>query len=74
MMLDKNAIEKIIRLPDDQLIMIIKSLARESGVDVSNLNIGKPQLDKIRLALSVATPDDIAKAGELLANLKTKPQ
>lgn len=74
MMLDKKAIDKIIRLPDDQLILIIRSLAKESGVDISTLNIGKSQLDQIRLALSVATPEDIAKAGDVLKGLKNKPQ
>lgn len=74
MMLDKKAIEKIIQLPDDQLLMIIKGLAKESGVDISNISINKSQLDKIRLALSVATPEDIAKASDILAGYKTQGQ
>ncbi len=74
MMLDKNTLEKILKLPDDQLILIIKSLAKESGVDISNLNIGKSQLDGIRNALSTATPEDLQKAGEILKGYKNKRQ
>ncbi len=74
MMLDKGSIEKIIKLPDDQLMIIIKNLARESGIDISTLKIGKAQLDQIRAALSLATPEDIARAGDILAGYRNKPQ
>ena len=39
MMLDKNTLEKILKLPDQQLIMIIKSIAAQNGIDINNMNI-----------------------------------
>lgn len=74
MMLDRETMQKIVNLPDDQLLIIIKKLAAESGVDISNLHIGKSQLDNIRRGLSVATNDDIAKAAEILKNFKGNKQ
>ena len=73
MILDKDTLEKILRLPDDQLLLIIKGLAKESGVDISSINIGKSQLDSIRNALSAATPEDVAKAGDIIKGYRNKP-
>ncbi len=74
MMLDKATLERILKLPDDQLLLIIKGLAKESGVDISNINIGKAQLDAIRSALSTATPQDIERAGEIVRGFKGNKQ
>lgn len=71
MMLDKRSVEMILHLPDDQLVMIIKKLASDAGVDVKNLNITKEQISRIRGALSIATDDDLKRAAELLANFKS---
>ncbi len=70
MTLDKNTVQKIIRLPDDQLAFIIRRLGKESGVDLSGINFTKSQLDALRSALAVATDEDIARATELLGQLK----
>ncbi len=72
MMLDKKTIEKILALPDDKLLLVIKGLAQNSGVDISNMNIGKEQLAGIRSALSVATVEDIARAAELIKTYQGK--
>lgn len=74
MILDKNTLEKILRLPDDQLLTVIRALAKESGIDISNLNIGKNQLDSIRKALSSATPEDVSRAADIIRGYKNKSQ
>ncbi len=70
MMLDKNSVELLLRLGDDQLISVIKRLAAGAGVDVSNMQITPTQLAGIRQALSLATDDDLRRASELLQNFK----
>ncbi len=70
MMLDKNSVELLLRLGDDQLISVIKKLAASAGVDVSTLEITPTQLVGIRQALSIATDEDLRHASELLQNFK----
>ena len=70
MMLDKRSVELLLHLPDDQLVMIIKKLASDAGVDVKNLDISKEQISGIRNALSIATDDDLIRASELISNFK----
>lgn len=70
MMLDKRSVELLLHLPDDQLVMIIKKLASDAGVDVKNLDISKEQISGIRNALSIATDDDLKRASELISNFK----
>ncbi len=70
MILDKNSVELLLRLGDDQLISVIKRLAASAGVDVSTLQITPTQLAGIRQALSIATDEDLRQASELLQNFK----
>ena len=70
MMLDKNSVQLLLRLGDDQLISVIKRLAENAGVDVSTLQITPTQLAGIRQALSIATDEDLQHASELLQNFK----
>ncbi len=69
-MLDKKSVEMLLRLPDEHLILIIKKLASDAGVDVKNINITKEQLGGIRSALSLATDSDLQRASELLQNYR----
>ena len=72
MTLDKNTMQMILSLPDDQLSFIIKRLAKESGVDLSGVSFSSTQLKSLRDALSVATDDDIARAAEIIKEMKHK--
>ena len=72
MTLDRNTLQIIVNLPDEQLVFVIKRLAAESGVDISSLTFTKEQLNGIRSALSVATNEDIARANELINEIKQK--
>jgi hypothetical protein len=70
MTLDKKAIDKLMTLDDKRLSLVIQKLAADAGIDPSTLNIGPSQLAGIRSALSMATDNDIQRAGELLKNYK----
>lgn len=72
MTLDKNTLDMILKLPDDQLIMIIKKLLKEKGINAGDVNIGKEQLAALRLAISGADNADLARATEILQNFKKK--
>ncbi len=72
MTLDKNTLDMILKLPDDQLVMIIKRLLKEKGINVGDINIGNEQLSALRIALSGADNADLARATEILKNYKKK--
>ena len=72
MTLDKNTLDMLLKLPDDQLIMIIRRLAKEKGINLGDLNIGKEQLSALRRALSGADNADLARATEILQGYKKK--
>lgn len=58
---DKSSLAKLLSLSDEELIKVIKNIAKEAGVDTGNLNIGRGDVIKIRAFLSMASDDDIAK-------------
>ena len=72
MTLDKNTLDMILKLPDDQLVMIIKRLLKEKGINAGDINIGKEQIAALRIALSGADNADLARATEILKNYKKK--
>jgi hypothetical protein len=58
---DKNSLNKLRSLSDEELIKVLKDIAKEAGIDSENLKIGKGDVMKIRAFLSVASDDDIAQ-------------
>ncbi len=57
---DKKSLNKLLSLSDEELIKVIKDIAREGGVDPDTLKIGRGDILKIRMFLSMASEDDIA--------------
>ena len=70
MMLDKRAIDMLLKLDDARLSLVIKKMAADAGIDPSTINFGANELAGLRAALSVATDSDIARAGELIKSYK----
>ncbi len=66
MQLDRNAINRMLMLNDSQLKSLIRSLAQNSGLDLSSFNISENDVESIRRALAGATDADIARAAEQL--------
>lgn len=73
MQLDRNAINRLLSLNDEQLKHIIRSLAENSGLDLSSFQISANDVGSIRRALSGATDADIARAAEQLKKAPKKP-
>lgn len=57
---DKKSLEKLRSLNDEELIKVIKNIANESGINPDTLKIGRSDILKIRMFLSMASEDDIA--------------
>ena len=66
MTLDRNAVDKLLSLNDRQLALVIKKLSAEAGIDPALI---PSNIQALRTALSMATDEDLARAGEQLAKL-----
>jgi len=66
MKLDRNAVNMLLSMDDEQLKAVIRSLAVRAGVDLSALNISENDIAGVRRALAMATDEDIARAAEQL--------
>ena len=58
---DKKSLSKLLSLSDEDLIKVLKDIAKEAGVNPDTLKIGNGDIMKIRAFLSMASDDDIAK-------------
>ena len=70
MKIDRKTLDKMLSLNDEQLKALIRTLADNSGLDLSGFNISTSDISGIRKALTNATDGDIAKAAEQLKNHK----
>lgn len=66
MKLDKNAVERLLALNDDQLRQLLLRLAGDNGIDLSGMTIRANDIAGVRQALRMATDEDVAKAAEQL--------
>ena len=66
MKLDRNSINALLALDDEQLKAVIRGLAARSGVDLGSLNISEQDIAGVRQALRAATDEDIARAVQQL--------
>lgn len=70
MKINKNTVDKISSLSDDKLWRVICSLGNSSGIDLSTVKVTPAELDKVRLAMSQLTDDDIVRATEIISSCK----
>ncbi|MBQ7321906.1 MAG: hypothetical protein IJW99_07395 [Clostridia bacterium] len=66
MKMDRNAVEALLAMEDEQLRAVIRSLAARAGVDLGALQISADDIAGVRHALRSATDEDIARAAEQL--------
>ncbi len=59
MQLDKNMLNRLLTMNDDQLTSFIQKIASESGIDPAVLGINPNNIQSIRQALGGATEEDI---------------
>ena len=60
-MLIKNAIEKMLEMPDDKFIMMLNLVLGSAGIDMGSKKIDGKTVKKIRALLKEVTDDDIAR-------------
>lgn len=70
MRIDKNAVNRLSALSDDKLWRVICALGSSSGIDLSTVKVSPKELDKVRLAMSQLTDDDIERATEIISTCK----
>ena len=60
-MLNKNAIEKMLEMPDDKFIMMLNLVLGSAGIDMGSKKIDGKTVKKIRARLKEVTDDDITR-------------
>lgn len=70
MKLDKQAIQRLLALNDQQLSAVIRRLAGDNGIDLSGISIRPDDIAGVRLALQMATDEDIANAAAQIERMR----
>ena len=60
-MLNKNAIEKMLEMPDNKFIMMLNLVLGSAGIDMGSKKIDGKTVKKIRALLKEVTDDDVAR-------------
>ena len=59
MQLDKRMLDKLLAMNDEQLAEVIRQIAAETGIDPSALGLSPENIQSLRLALSMASNEDL---------------
>lgn len=70
MMLDRNALNRLLSLNDNQLKSVVERLAADSGIDFSSFNVSPDDIASVRAALSGATDSDLENLAQQLSKGK----
>lgn len=61
MQLDQKSLERLLKLSDDQLRVVLGKLLAEYGVDVSRVPLAQMDMTALRSVLAAATDEDISR-------------
>lgn len=70
MQIDRNALNRILGMNDEQLSALITQIAKETGIDPAALGLNPQNIAGVRAALSGATESDIQKLDTLYADYR----
>ena len=70
MQIDRNALNRILGMNDEQLSALITQIAKETGIDSAALGLNPQNIAGVRAALSGATESDIQKLDALYADYR----
>lgn len=70
MQIDRNALQKILRMNDEQLKDLISQIASTAGINPEDLGMTPENITGIRQALTEATDDDMEKLNAIYADYK----
>ena len=65
MQLDKNMLNRLTSMGDDQLIALIKKIATDSGIDPAVLGINSENVQSIRKALGSTEDTDLEQLSRI---------
>ncbi len=70
MQIDRSTLQKLLTLSDRQLEMVVRKLAAEWGLDLSQFEVTPGNMESLRQALGSATDEDIARLSAQLSGGK----
>lgn len=60
-MLNKSMIDKMLEMPDDKMLMMLKIILSSTGIDIPSKKLDEKAVRKIRALLEEVTDDDIGR-------------
>lgn len=69
-MLNRAVIDKMLAMPNDKLIMMLKLVMGSAGVDMGDKRIDEKSIKKIRAVLTEISDDDIERITYLISVYK----
>lgn len=69
-MINKSTINKMLEMPDDKLVSMLRIVMSASGMDLGNKKLDSGTVRKLRSVLEEVTDDDIARATYLIERYK----
>ena len=61
MEIDRNALDRLLKMNDTQLKLVIRNLAANSGIDPKDFNINPSDVSSIRRALSSVSDEELCQ-------------
>ena len=65
MQLDRNMLDRLLMMNDEQLGAIVRGIAAEAGIDPTQLGLNPDNIQSIRAALKSADEEDIRQLNEV---------
>lgn len=65
MQLDRNMLDRLLMMNDEQLGAIVRGIAAEAGIDPAQLGLNPDNIQSIRAALKSADEEDIRQLNEV---------
>lgn len=69
-MINKFAINKMLEMPDDKLVSMLRLITSAAGIDLGGKQLDAGTVKKLRAVLSEVTDEDIARATYLIDRYK----
>lgn len=70
MQLDRNMLNRLLSMNDEQLSAFIRSIAVESGIDPAQLGLHPENIQSLRQALGGTTEEDIKQLNDVYNDYK----
>jgi len=65
-MINKKSIDKLLEMPDDRFLAMMKLLLGSTGVDISDRKFDEKNVRKIRAVLKEVTDEDLIRIDTLI--------